>query len=100
METMKKTVKRYELVFHGVFGRNRKEKREFVRLFDSDPTEQVAAVRIDSARKDALANLRVKPGGRWKVTVCDVEIEKTPEATWEKRLLFGATTIDSGEVSP
>lgn len=98
METMKKTVKRYELVFNGVFGRNRKQKVEFVKLFDAEAAEEVPTSRIDSARKDALANLRVKPGGRWKVTVCDVEIEKTPEATWEKRLLFGATTIDSGEV--
>lgn len=73
---MKSNALRYTLCVKGVFGRNRKVKREFVRLGYSEPDAPISAATLQPLVERELRKLKLRSGGEWDVEESPVELSE------------------------
>ena len=91
----------YMISIRGVWGRNRKEKFELVKLTRVPADQPLDVGAVTDAALARLAEMKAKAGLRWRlaaypVTLETVEYSDMPAYTVEKHLLMSETTLARG----
>ena len=88
----------YSLAFKGVWGRKRKPALEIVEIGSVPEGQTLSVEDVTERARKALADLKVKPGGRWKVSYQPTTIERNEERGFTSRsfMLYSDTEVLSG----
>lgn len=98
MDNVKKVIE-YRLHVAGLFGRNRKPKRDSVMLIEVPAAAPIPQVDLQEKVTSALATMRAKPGLRYQVIATEMTIKDEGTFTSRSFDIFSGQKVLEGMVA-